>query len=333
MARVALEAYFLHEEQVRAFLDRAVAEAALERGQRMQLPAGRAFALTEALSYKLTRLGLPELQRQALEGSIEEGHVVGLQQAFYFRRAKERDKPGYEPIDFKCALNTDKSVTVTGSLNSIRCPVASGATNLSGRRNAYIVGTITSWDGFSVELRPMFAGSRSLVEDDFADPDWSPPSRRVYPSQVRQFADVNFSKRPTVQALDTLASFPEADVKQAFAQIIGESFIQLDWGGETSDLYTAQIFLSGSQVSSAWLLKGPGHRGPMTVAALGKRGDQIDRLYREPAELLVLQHHREIRAAVVNMMETYACDMRRPRRYMILDGADTARILDAYGLL
>ncbi len=36
---------------------------------------------------------------------------------------------------------------------------------------------------------------------------------------------------------------------------------------------------------------------------------------------------------VVNMMETYANDMRRPRRYMILDGGDTARILRAYGKL
>jgi len=71
----------------------------------------------------------------------------------------------------------------------------------------------------------------------------------------------------------------------------------------------------------------------MTVAALGKPGDQIDRLFSEPADLLILQHCHEIRAAVVNMMETYAFDLRRPRRFMILDGADTARILKGYGML
>ena len=133
--------------------------------------------------------------------------------------------------------------------------------------------------------------------------------------------------------LRKISAKPESEVKSAFAAILGEPFTQRDWGGETSDLYTSQVQIDDHQTSSAWLLKGPGHRGPMTIAALGKRGDQIDRLFGEPAELLVLQHHREIRSAVINMMEVYANDLRKPRRYMVLDGADTARILTAYGHL
>ena len=70
----------------------------------------------------------------------------------------------------------------------------------------------------------------------------------------------------------------------------------------------------------------------MTLRALGKPGDQIERLFTQPAEILVLQHCHEITPAVVNMMETYANDLRNPRRYMIIDGTDTARILKSQGL-
>jgi hypothetical protein len=50
----------------------------------------------------------------------------------------------------------------------------------------------------------------------------------------------------------------------------------------------------------------------MTVKALGKPGDQIGRLFSEPVELLVLQHCHQITTAVVDMMDTYAHDLRNP---------------------
>jgi hypothetical protein len=71
----------------------------------------------------------------------------------------------------------------------------------------------------------------------------------------------------------------------------------------------------------------------MDVKALGKNGDQIDRLFTEPAELLILQHCHQIKPAVVGMMDAYAHDARRLRSYMIIDGADTGRILRSQGLL
>lgn len=122
-------------------------------------------------------------------------------------------------------------------------------------------------------------------------------------------------------------------VKRAFARVIGESYVPKDWGGERSDLYTSRVFARGRQMSAAWLFKGPGHPRAMDVKALGKNGDQIDRLFTEPAELLVLQHCHQIKPSVVNMMDAYAHDVRRPRSYMIIDGADTGRILRSLGLL
>jgi hypothetical protein len=71
----------------------------------------------------------------------------------------------------------------------------------------------------------------------------------------------------------------------------------------------------------------------MTVRALGKNGDQMVRLFRESAELLVLQHCREITPNLIDMMDKFAHDPRKPYFYMIFDGADTARVLKSQGLL
>ena len=125
----------------------------------------------------------------------------------------------------------------------------------------------------------------------------------------------------------------EEEVKHVIATLIGEPYIPKDWGGERSDLYSSRLFARGRQMSSAWLFKGPGYPHPMTVRALGKPGDQVGRLFSEPAELLVLQHSHEIKPSVINMMDAYAHDLRNPRKYTIIDGSDTARILKTQGLL
>ena len=60
-------------------------------------------------------------------------------------------------------------------------------------------------------------------------------------------------------------------------------------------------------------------------------GDQIDRLFSEPAELLVLQHCHEITPPVRGMMRAYAQQMGRPRLFCLINGYDTLRVLEAYG--
>ena len=65
----------------------------------------------------------------------------------------------------------------------------------------------------------------------------------------------------------------------------------------------------------------------MTIAMLGKNGDQLQRLASTPAEVLVLQHCHEIRPEVVAMVRSLASDFRNARRYMILDGYDSYSIL------
>jgi hypothetical protein len=151
--------------------------------------------------------------------------------------------------------------------------------------------------------------------------------------EISQFSGVDFAAPISDAELKAVLSVPETKVKHAIAGLIGESYVPKDWGGERSDLYTPRVFARGRQISSAWLFKGPGFPRAMTIAALGKNGDQIDRLFTESAELLVLQHCHEITPAVAGMMDAYAHDVRRLRSFMILDGADTGRILKSRALL
>jgi len=56
---------------------------------------------------------------------------------------------------------------------------------------------------------------------------------------------------------------------------------------------------------------------------MGKRGDQLIRAFEEPVDLIVVQHCNKIENTVVRITESLAYDPRRPRRYCIIDGADS----------
>jgi hypothetical protein len=328
MTRIALDPFYLHREQVTALLG---PQRAAGLGQHADSTWPTVYALAVALAEALPRLGIGELQLAVQSGSVRPGMVTGIEQEFDFRRAKERDQPGDQPIDFHGALSTDDAITVSGTLNAVRLAASSSAGNVTGRNHVYVVGTVTSLNDGNIRLRPAFAGIRSYVEDDQAALFGTSQPRRVFPSEIDQFRHVNFTGPCPDSDLKRLEATPENFVKHAIAALLGESYVPKDWAGERSDLYTSRMFIHGSQVSSAWLFKGPGTKGPMAVRSLGSRGDQIVRLFSEPADVLVIQHYREITTPVISMMEAHAHDSRNPRRFMILDGADTARILRAQG--
>ena len=72
----------------------------------------------------------------------------------------------------------------------------------------------------------------------------------------------------------------------------------------------------------------------MTLTHLGKNNDQIVRLSHEPAEVLIVQHAHEIRSAVRETLRAFATSLGTVRRrYCLIDGADSLRILQAYGKL
>lgn len=93
------------------------------------------------------------------------------------------------------------------------------------------------------------------------------------------------------------------------------------------------MMIDGRQHSAAFLLKGPARFSPMTIGHLGKNGDQMTRLARSPADVLVVQHCHHVRPEVVEYLQGVASNFRHVRRYMILDGPDSYRLLAGSGLL
>jgi hypothetical protein len=335
MARIALEPYFLHEEQVQGLLGPERATAAVSSGTTAQIASANPmpYVLATALAEALPYLNVPELQRAVHENKLRVGNAVGVEQTFHFRRNKRRDEINYKPVEFSAALTTDTSVTVMGTFNAVRLVSHSAAGSLSGDRPAYILGTVTECKDSQIRIRPAFVGVRTYLDDEHQQAYGITSGRRVYPTEIDQFTSIDFLSTVTPSDVKQVLKVPEEVVKTTVARMLDEHYVHKDWGGERSDLYTSRLRIKGRQVSSAWLFKGPGFPRPMTVKALGAPGDQIDRLFSQSAEVLVLQHCHEITPAVVSMMETYAYDLRNPRRYMIIDGTDTARILRDQGKL
>lgn len=200
---------------------------------------------------------------------------------------------------------------------------------LKGKRRMLVAGQF-QFDGNRVEVFPYIVGEVAK-ETSFLPISWS-SSIRVYPTNLDAFQSIR-GNRPTAAEVRRVLEIPEEDVKRAFAEIIGEPFIPKDWGGERSDLYTSRLLVDGKPTSAAFIFKGPSVRGAMHPRNMGKRGDQLVRAFEEPADLIVVQHCNEIASSVVRLAEALAYDLRRPRRYCIIDGADTALILKAHGKL
>jgi|GEM_PF-7105510 len=115
------------------------------------------------------------------------------------------------------------------------------------------------------------------------------------------------------------------------------AFHKKDWGGESNDLYTANVIVNGTRRPTAFMLKGNGLKARMMeVKHCGKNGDQVIRLFQSPAELFVIQFVRCISEAVVNHAHGEVARLKtqgKDARFLIMDGQDTARILRAYGKL
>lgn len=129
-----------------------------------------------------------------------------------------------------------------------------------------------------------------------------------------------------------MRSVSEAAFKWAIGEILSDP-TRKDWGGEASDHFTSRLHLSGKRHTAAFLLKGPGRFAPMGLNHLGKNNDQIVRLAKEPADVLVVQHCHEILPAVRETLRAFAVRPHEARRYCLIDGRDSLRILMAYKLL
>lgn len=204
---------------------------------------------------------------------------------------------------------------------------------LSGQKPLFVLGAATAIKGNTIEAIPWVIANPIPHLGRPVTPVGGQWWNRleVFPDAIDSFAkmrDAPFSR--TKRDLELLRAVPERDVKQAIAEIIGEPDVPKDWGGERSDLFSSRVRLGGKRISAAFAFKGPAEFKPLTFAGLGKNGDQIDRLFTEPADLLVLQHCHQITPAVRGAMRAYAQRMGNPRLFCVIDGYDTVRLLRAY---
>lgn len=132
-------------------------------------------------------------------------------------------------------------------------------------------------------------------------------------------------------------ALPEQTVKEFIAKVIGEPYLDTDWGGELSDIFTSRIEIHGQRVAGAFLLKGAGSKQKLKPADLGKNGDQIRRLSKQDADLYVVQHVGEFDEAIRDQL----ADMILAKRAKgspdavgsLWDGSDCARLFVAHGLI
>ncbi len=185
-----------------------------------------------------------------------------------------------------------------------------------------------------VVFEPMVMGSPWLEADDEDVPyqaiEWY--ALKFYEHFVEDIDDFAMVREvPKPKSAEPMRHISEAAFKACVAEILGDTPAK-DWGGESSDYYTAHLRLAGRRVTAAFLFKGPAKFGPMNLNHLGKNNDQIVRLADEPADLLVVQHCHDIGTAVRKTLRAFAVTPCSARRYCLIDGRDSLRLLNAYGL-
>jgi len=123
-------------------------------------------------------------------------------------------------------------------------------------------------------------------------------------------------------------------IKKGFARVVGEGGTFKDWGGEKSDLYTNKFRVKGARRAVAVAFKGKGTKGRLVPAKMGKNGDQIGRLFDEPAEVFLVAYCGQIDSAIVSQMHAFAIAkkaMNGQRVYFgVIDADDLGAIAAGY---
>jgi hypothetical protein len=146
-----------------------------------------------------------------------------------------------------------------------------------------------------VVFHPLVMGGPWLTSPD---PKWDHAAmwwgHEFFQNFVEDFDEFSkvrgFSKPDDFSPMDRIS---ESAFKACLAELLGGQPPN-DWGGETSDFYSAHLHLAGRRVTGAFLLKGPARFAPMRLNMLGKNNDQIVRLAQEPADVLFVQHCHEV---------------------------------------
>ena len=185
----------------------------------------------------------------------------------------------------------------------------------------------------AISSRPRFT-NRQIEQVHRTIQKWKPNVERLYIEDIDSFRKVKTITRE--QVLNTVpVNVSEDFVKNSMCKILSEPTVPKDWPGERSDLYT-NVKYRGRSIPAAFMFKGKGTQGKLTIRKCGKNGDQILRLVEEPARLFVVQHIDVIDSNVIRLLEIAVGSIAKEVQklyYCVMDGVETARLLLAYGFL
>jgi hypothetical protein len=144
----------------------------------------------------------------------------------------------------------------------------------------------------------------------------------------------SFSKVIEVPRPGEHVAIEESTFKHGLQSILGEEGTFQDWGGESDDLFSTRVVVGGERKATAFGLKGLGKKGILYPRGMGKRGDQIQRLFRAPAEVFLVQYWGQVDESIYELMKILATSKStaegRRIYWGVIDGSDTTRIMKAY---
>jgi hypothetical protein len=195
-----------------------------------------------------------------------------------------------------------------------------------------IVAEYFALEGNKLIFHPLIMGFPYLEDVNTGNLSWtrSGDYYRLYLEDFDEFSQIKEYEIPA--EFDAMKNIKESVFKEALGKVLSESTPK-DWGGEASDFVTSHLHIKGKRTSAAFLLKGPAKYSPMTMSHLGKNGDQIVRLAHEPAEILIIQHCHDITSAVIETLKVFATQPSNPRFFCLIDGRESLRLLNAFGLM
>lgn len=143
-------------------------------------------------------------------------------------------------------------------------------------------------------------------------------------SKVQKIKLSKFNKKPIKERI----------FKSGIKKILGEIGEFTDWGGEKNDLFTTRVKINKNRYPAAFAFKGKGTKGPLVPKKMGKKGDQIHKLFNSNAEIFIIQYWDVIDEIILEEMKTFAISKsvleQKKIYYGIIDGVDTQRIIEAY---
>lgn len=205
-------------------------------------------------------------------------------------------------------------------------------TRMSGSTRLFAFGYIAGLDDTAIRAVPYVVGD--LVASSIAMPSPFMTTLELRPEEIEQFAGMDETWFPSEAESKRMTMVPEETIKELICRLLGEHSVPRDWGGEESDVLSANLVVDGRRHVGAFLLKGPARFHPMKPTDLGKNGDQLYRLFNIPAQIYVIQHCHAIGAAVRKQAEAFALarSFVAPCQIVFMDGLTTARLLRANGL-